>query len=54
MLRRVDCHVLRKEDGHVSRKALELEVDGQRKTGRKGNGKSGWGIKLKGWPDQGR
>ena len=27
-------HVLRREDGHVLRKALDFEVDGQRKKGR--------------------
>ena len=27
-------HVLRREDGHVFRKALDLEVEGQRKNGR--------------------
>ena len=27
-------HVLRREDGHVIRKALDVEVDGQRKKGR--------------------
>ena len=28
------CHVLRREDGHVLRRALEFEVEGQRKKGR--------------------
>ena len=28
------CHVLRMEDGHVLRRALECEVEGQRKKGR--------------------
>ena len=28
------CHVLRREDGHVLRRALEFEVVGQRKKGR--------------------
>ena len=27
-------HVLRREDGHVSRRALEFEVEGQRRKGR--------------------
>ena len=27
-------HVLRREDGHISRRALDLEVEGQRKKGR--------------------
>ena len=27
-------HVLRREDGHVSRRALDIEVEGQRKKGR--------------------
>ena len=28
------CHVLRREDDHVLRKALDFEVEGQRKKGR--------------------
>ena len=28
------CHVLRREDDHVLRRALDFEVDGQRKKGR--------------------
>ena len=33
-------HVLRREDGHVLRKALDLEVEGQRKKGgQRGRGK---------------
>ena len=28
------CHVLRREDGHVLRRALHFEVEGQRKKGR--------------------
>ena len=28
------CHVLRREDGHVWRRALDFEVEGQRKKGR--------------------
>ena len=28
------CHVLRREGGHVLRRALHFEVDGQRKKGR--------------------
>ena len=28
------CHVLRREDGHVLRRALDFEVKGQRKKGR--------------------
>ena len=28
------CHLLRREDGHVLRRALEFEVEGQRKKGR--------------------
>ena len=31
---RCDGHVLRREDGHVMRRALHLEVEGQRKKGR--------------------
>ena len=27
-------HVLRREDGHILRRALDIEVDGQRKKGR--------------------
>ena len=27
-------HVLRREDGHISRRALDFEVEGQRKNGR--------------------
>ena len=27
-------HVLRKEDGHILRRALDLEVEGQKKKGR--------------------
>ena len=34
-------HVLRREDGHASRKSLDFEVEGQRKKGgRIGHGKS--------------
>ena len=33
-------HVLRREDGHVLRRTLDFEVEGQRKTGgRRGNEK---------------
>ena len=28
------CHVLRRKDGHVLRRALDFEVEGQRKKGR--------------------
>ena len=28
------CHVLRREDGHAMRRALDIEVEGQRKKGR--------------------
>ena len=28
------CHVLRREDGHVLRRALDFEVEGQKKKGR--------------------
>ena len=35
-------HVLRREDGHVLRRALDFEVEGQRKKGsQRGHGK-GW------------
>ena len=34
-------HVLKREDGHVLRRALDFEVEGQRKKGRqRGHGKS--------------
>ena len=32
-------HMLRRDDGHVLRKALELEVKGKRKRGRRGRRK---------------
>ena len=28
------CHVLRRDDGHVMRRALDLEVESRRKKGR--------------------
>ena len=37
MLRREDGDVLRREDGHVLGRALDFEVEGQKK---RGNGKS--------------
>ena len=40
-------HVLRREDGHVLRKALDFEVEGQRKKGRRrGHGKCRWRKKV--------
>ena len=36
-------HVLRREDGHVLRKALDFEVEGQRKKGRL---KGTWKVRL--------
>ena len=36
------CHVLRREDGHVLRRALDFEVKGQRKKGRLSRTYEGW------------
>ena len=48
-------HVLRREDGHVLRRALEFEVEGRRKTGeQKEYGGSGGGGTEEVWLDQGR
>ena len=33
-------HVLKREDGHVLRRALDFEVEGQRKEGGRGHGNS--------------
>ena len=38
------CHLLRREDGHVLRRALDFEVDGQRKKGRL---KRRWNCRLR-------
>ena len=44
-------HVLRREDGHVLRRALNFEVEG-RKGGQKGHGRSR--LRKKGWFEKGR
>ena len=36
-------HVLRREDGHVLRRGMEIEVDGQRKKGKPKKGMKGSG-----------
>ena len=49
-------HVLRRENCHVLRRALDLEVEGLRKKGRtkKTWKKTGLGRKYEGWYEKGR
>ena len=46
-------HVLRREDYHVLRRAIDFEVRGQRKNGRTWK-KAGCGRKCEGWFEKGR
>ena len=41
MVNTVHCygHILRRKDGHVFRRELDLEAEGQRKVDRRGHGK---------------
>ena len=56
----IDCvfwygYVLWMEDGHILRRALEFEVEGQWKKGdQRGHGKSRLRKKYKGWFEHGR
>ena len=56
MANSVHWYVLRREDGHILRKALDFEVEGKRKKWRlkTGHGKSVWGRKCEGWFEKGR
>ena len=47
--------MLKRDGGHVLRKELDFEVDGQRKKGRlRGHGRSRLRKKVEGWFEHGR
>ena len=48
-------HMLRREDGHVLRRVLDFEVEGQRKKGgQRGHGENRFRKKCVGWCEKGR